>query len=55
MLRRLSSDRLSISLRRDWIDLNTLSAEGAITAVLQFIESTEVGKRLSDNTNKDDL
>jgi hypothetical protein len=54
ILRRLSSNKVSISFRRDSTDLEAVFTEGAITAVLQFVESTEVGKRLSDDTNKGD-
>jgi hypothetical protein len=55
MLRRLDSDKLTISLRRDRTDLEVLFGEGATTAVLRFIEKTEVGKKLTSETNKYDL
>lgn len=52
MLRGLSSDKLTISSRRDRTDLEVLFKEGATTAVLQFIQKTEVGKKLTNETNK---
>jgi len=55
MLQKLRSDKLMISPRRDWADLEVLFREEATTAVLGFIESTEVGKRLENGMNKDDL
>jgi hypothetical protein len=55
MLRRLDSDKLTTSLRRDRTDLEVLFREGATTAVLWFIEKTEVGKKLTSETNKYDL
>jgi hypothetical protein len=55
MLRRLDSDKLTISLRRDRTDLEVLFREGATTAVLRFIEKTEVDKKLTSETNKYDL
>jgi ribonuclease HI len=55
MLRRLRSDKLTISSRRDWTDVEALFREEATKAVLGFIESTEVGKRLEKGMNKDDL
>jgi hypothetical protein len=55
MLRQLGSDKLMISLRRDRTDLEVLFREGATTAVLRFIEKTELGKKLTSKTNKYDL
>jgi hypothetical protein len=55
MLRRLDSDKLTISSRRDRTDLEVLFREGATTAVLRFIEKTEVGKKLTSEKNKYDL
>jgi hypothetical protein len=55
MLRRLDSDKLTISSRRDRTDLEVLFREGATTAVLRFIEKAEVGKKLTSETNKYDL
>jgi hypothetical protein len=55
MLRRLDSDKLTISSRRDRTDLEVLFREGATTAVLRFVEKTEVGKKLTSETNKYDL
>jgi len=55
MLQELRSDKLMISPRRDWADMKVLFREEATTAVLGFIESTEVGKRLQNGMNKDDL
>jgi hypothetical protein len=55
MLHRLSSDKLTISSRRDWMDVEILFREEATTAVLRFIEITEVGKKQENSINKDDL
>jgi hypothetical protein len=55
MLRQLGSDKLTISSRRDRTDLEVLFREGATTAVLRFIEKTEVDKKLTSETNKYDL
>lgn len=55
MLRRLSSDKLTISSRRDRTDMEALFLEEATTAVLRFIETTEVGKKLENGMNKYDL
>ncbi|KAM0724060.1 hypothetical protein Q7P37_000240 [Cladosporium fusiforme] len=54
MLQRLTSGKISISPRRDWTDLKTLFGEDAILAVLRFIEDTNVGKRLTNDTNNCD-
>jgi hypothetical protein len=51
MLRSLSADKLTISSRRNRTDLGLLFTTGAMAAVLRFIESTEVGKKLTDGTN----
>jgi hypothetical protein len=37
------------------LKLEVLLREGATTAVLRFIEKTEVGKKLTSETNKYDL
>jgi hypothetical protein len=55
MLRKLSSDKLTISSRRDRTDMEALFREEATTAVLRFIETTEVGKKLKNGMNKYDL
>jgi hypothetical protein len=55
MLHRLSSDKLTICSRRDWMDVEILFREEATTAVLRFIEITEVGKKQENSINKDDL
>lgn len=55
MLRSLSTDKLTISSRRDRTDLEVLFKEGATTAVLRFIENTQVGQKLTSETNKYDL
>jgi hypothetical protein len=54
MLRRLSAKNVTITERRDRRDLETLFKQDATIDVLQCIESTEVGKRLPDGTNKYD-
>jgi hypothetical protein len=55
MLRSLSANKLTISSRRDRTDLEVLFMEGAIAALLRFIGSTEVGNKLTDETNRYDL
>jgi hypothetical protein len=54
MLQRLSVKNVTITERRDWRDLETLLKQIATIDVLQFIESTEVGEKLLDGTNKYD-
>lgn len=54
MLRGLNADKLTISSRRDRTDLEVLFTASAAAAVLRFIESTEVGKNLTDGTNRYD-
>jgi hypothetical protein len=54
MLQRLSVKNVTITERRDWRDLETLLKQIATIDVLQYIESTEVGEKLLDGTNKYD-
>jgi hypothetical protein len=54
MLQRLSAKNVAITERRDRRDLETLFEQVATVDVLQYIESTEVGKKLPDGTNKCD-
>jgi len=54
MLQRLSAKNVAITERRDWRDLETLFEQVATIDVLQYIESTEVGKKLPDGTDKCD-
>jgi hypothetical protein len=54
MLQRLSVKNVTITERRDWRDLETLLKQIAKIDVLQYIESTEVGEKLLDGTNKYD-
>jgi hypothetical protein len=54
MLQRLRVKSVTITERRDRRDLETLFEQVATIDVLQYIESTEVGKKLPDGTNKCD-
>ena len=54
MLQRLKAKNVTITERRDRRDLETLFEQDATIDVLQYIESTEVGKKLPDGTNKCD-
>jgi hypothetical protein len=54
MLQRLRAKSVTITERRDRRDLETLFEQIATIDVLQYIESTEVGKKLPDGTNKCD-
>lgn len=51
MLGELKADKITISERRDRTDLETLFGEEAMTAVLQFIETTEVGRKRTEGTD----
>jgi hypothetical protein len=55
MLNRLRAKNVTITERRDWRDLETLFKQVATIDVLQYIESTEVGKKLPNGTDKCDL
>lgn len=54
MLQKLRERKVAISGRRQQADLRTLFADKAITEVLQFIDNTEVGKKLTGDANKND-
>lgn len=54
MLRKLKAKNVTIAEIRDRRDFETLSEQDATIEVLQYIESTEVGKKLPDGTNKYD-
>jgi hypothetical protein len=54
MLQRLSAKNVAITERRDRRDLETLFEQVATIDVLRYIESTEVGKKLLDGTDKCD-
>jgi hypothetical protein len=54
MLQKLRAAKNAISVRRDEADLETLFKEDAMMATLQFIEATEVGKKLTEEPNEDD-
>jgi hypothetical protein len=54
MLQRLRAKNVTITERRDRRDLETLFEQIATIDVHQYIESTEVGKKLPDGTNKCD-
>ena len=55
MLQRLRAKNVTITERRDRRDLETLFEQVATIDVLQYIESTEVGKKLPDSADKCDL
>jgi hypothetical protein len=52
MLRKLKAMNVTITEIRDWRDFETLFKQDATIDVLEYIESTEVGKKLPDGTNK---
>jgi hypothetical protein len=52
MLQRLSAKNVTITGRRDRGDLETLFEQVATVDVLQYIESTEVSKKLPDGVDK---
>jgi hypothetical protein len=54
MLRKLKAKNVTITETRDRRDFETLFEQDATIDVLQYIESTEVGKKLPDGTNKYD-
>lgn len=54
MLEELKADKVAISARRDRMDLKALFQEGTTKAVLRFIETTGVGKKLTEDTNECD-
>jgi hypothetical protein len=54
MLQKLSAKNVKITERRDRRDLGALFEQVATIDVLQYIESTEVGKKLPDGTHKCD-
>jgi hypothetical protein len=54
MLRKLKAKNVTITEIRDRRDFETLFEQDATIDVLQYIESTEVGKKLPDGTNKYD-
>lgn len=54
MLQKLRERKVAISGRRQQADLRTLFADKAIKEVLQFVDNTEVGKKLTGDANKND-
>lgn len=54
MLRVLISNKIVISARRDHADLKILFQDNAIEEALRFIESTEVGKKLTGEADNHD-
>jgi hypothetical protein len=54
MLQRLRAKDVTITERRDRRDLEILFEQVATIDVLQYIKSTEVGKKLPDGTDKCD-
>jgi hypothetical protein len=55
MLQKLRIRRTTAGEIQEQTHLETLFGEAATIGVLRFIESTDVGKRLTDDTHKDDL
>jgi hypothetical protein len=51
---KLKAAKITNSARRDHTDLETLFEEGAITITLRFIETTGVGRKLTEETNECD-
>jgi hypothetical protein len=54
MVQKLKTAKVTITMHRDQTDLETLFAEGAITAVPRFVETTGVGKKLTEEPNEGD-
>lgn len=54
MMRRLHTEKVPISARRDQADLESLFGEEAAAEVLRFIKNTKVGRPLVKEENKDD-
>ena len=50
----MRAEEIVISARRDQADLQSLFRDVATRAVLQFIESTEVGRPMTKEENRDD-
>jgi hypothetical protein len=48
MFQKLKAARVTISERRDHADLETLFKESAVTITLRFIETTGVGRKLTE-------
>lgn len=55
MLQKLKIRRTTTGESQEQTHLETLFREAATREVLRFIESTEVGKRITNNTHKSDL
>ena len=54
MLRKLNSKNISISGKRDRIDLQVLLGVDAAADVLQFLDDTDVGKKLPGESDHND-
>jgi hypothetical protein len=54
MFQKLKTAKITNSARRDHTDLETLFEEGAITITLRFMETTGVGRKLTEETNECD-
>lgn len=54
MLEELKADKVAISARRGRMDLKALFQEDTTKAVLRSIETTGVGKKLTEDTNECD-
>lgn len=55
MLQKLKIRRTTAGEIQEQTHLETLFGDAATIEVLRFIESTDVGKRLTDDTQKSDL
>jgi hypothetical protein len=54
MLKKLKMNKIAIIERRDRTDLATLFGEDAMTAIFQFIETTEIARKRAEGTNECD-
>lgn len=54
MMRGLHGEEITISARRDRVDLESLFRDEATKAVLRFIGNTEVGRPMAKEENRDD-
>ena len=54
MIRKLSTKDIAISETPNWISVRILFGDNATVDVLEFIEKTEVGRRLAVESDKAD-
>jgi hypothetical protein len=54
ILKKLRMNEIMTSGRRDRIDLATLFGEDAMTAIVQFAETTDVGRKRTEGTEEYD-